>query len=199
MSSKNRFNDVPALSEIDGAGASLLVVLTVIFYFAAFRPLLDRQRSEVAQQHELEIQRIKAEQASLGLQSARDHLASIRGAISDSPQKLAPVRALNDRLAGITALATAGGLDLADIRPGVVAAAAHYTTVPISLVGTGRFQDCVRYVHELHQRFSDTTVTALRLSGNPEDPASSSFQFELRWYAAPERTTGTAPQASLPR
>jgi Tfp pilus assembly protein PilO len=186
MSLMKHSDDVPKVSEIDGAGLAVLAGLTILFYFAALKPLLDRQRIEVSQARELEIQHAKADQLSQSLLSAREHLAMIQSAVADSPQKLEPVRALNDRLARITALATARGLDIADIRPGAVAASVHYTTVPISLVGAGGFPNCVRYLHQLHEQFGDTTVTALKLSGTPEDPNTPpAFQFELRWYAAP--------------
>jgi Tfp pilus assembly protein PilO len=181
-------SDIPLVSEIDGAGIVVLIGLFVLFYFAAFKPLLERQRMEQVQQQELELQRTRADLSAQALQTASEHLKTIKAAISDSPQKLEPAKALNDRLARIAALATARGLDIVDIRPGEVAAAVHYTTVPISLVGTGGFPNCVRYMHEMHQQFSDTTVTSMRLSGNPDDAsASGTFQFELRWYAAPER------------
>jgi Tfp pilus assembly protein PilO len=184
-----RHNEVPLVSEIDGAGIVVLIGLFILFYFTALKPLLERRQMEQVQQQELELQRTKADLSAQALQTASEHLKTIKAAISDSPQKLEPVKALNDRLARIAALATARGLDIADIRPGDVAAAVHYTTVPISLTGTGGFPNCVRYMHELHQQFSDTTVTSMRLTGNPDDlTAAGTFQLELRWYAAPQRS-----------
>jgi Tfp pilus assembly protein PilO len=186
MNFMKRANGLQLLSEIDGVGFAVMVGLSILFYFGALKPQLDRQRIERIQERELEIQHAKADQLSHSLDSAREHLATIQSAIADSPQKLEPVHALNDRLASITALATARGLDIADIRPGAVATAVHYTTVPISLVGAGSFPNCVRYLHQLHEQFSDTTVTALKMSGTSEDSTSPpAFQFELRWYAAP--------------
>jgi Tfp pilus assembly protein PilO len=198
MNQFKRHNDVPLVSEIDGAGIVVLIGLFVLFYFAALKPLLERRKMEQVQQQELELHRTKADISAQALQTASDHLKTIKALISDSPQKLEAVKALNDRLARIAALATARGLDIADIRPGDVAVAVHYTTVPISLTGTGSFPNCVRYMHELHQQFSDTTVTSMRLTGNPDDlTASGTFQLELRWYAAPERGSRSGPISSI--
>ncbi len=99
------------------------------------------------------------------------------------------MRALNNRLARVAALATGRGLDIADIRPGAASFGSHCTTVPISLTGSGSFDNCVRYLHQLREQFRDTAVISVKLNGNPEDAlAPASFQLELRWYADPELT-----------
>jgi Tfp pilus assembly protein PilO len=184
---KKSQNGIAMVSEIDGAGAVALIVLSVLFYFAAMKPLLDRAHAEEAQRQELELRRAKAEQSALALQATTERLSELRSAIANNPQKLEPVRALNDRLGKIAALATARGLDIGDIRPGAVSVGERYSTVPISLVGTGKFQNCVRYMHDVQQKFGDTTVTAVKLTGTPDESSgTAAFQFELRWYAAPD-------------
>src|SRR4051812_9909360 len=108
---------VPRFSEIDGAGIVAVIVLSAIFYFVAFAPTMQRRESSAAQRQLLANQTQKAADAAAALHTAQDRLAAAQKQISDNPQKLEPVRALNNRLAGITAAATARKLELADIRP----------------------------------------------------------------------------------
>lgn len=192
MSSKKERDGIPAFSEVDGAGVVVAIVLSGLFYFMGLKPLLDRQHTEILQDRQLEIQRAKNDQGERSLQTLREHLALVQAEIADSPQKLEPLHALNDRLARITALAAVRGLDIADIRPGAATTSLHYKTVPILLTGSGSYVNCVRYLHQLHEQFTDTTVTSLRMTGTPEDrDTAPSFQFELRWYAAAGQRVST--------
>jgi hypothetical protein len=180
---------VPRFSEIDGAGVTAILVVSAIFYFAALRPMLDQREQAAAQQRQLAMQAQKASDAATALHTAQDRLELVQKQIAENPQKLEPLRALNNRLAGITAAATARQLDIADIRPGSALNGAHYTTVPIAISGSGSFANCVRYLHDLHEKFGDTAVTGVRLTGGAQDQASTTaapltFRFELRWYAA---------------
>jgi len=179
---------VPRWSEIDGGGIVAIIVLSAIFYFAALDPVMQRREAAEAQQRMLVAQAQKAADAAIALHTAQDRLAEVQQAIAQSPQKLEPLRALNNRLAGITAAATARQLDIADIRPGAATAGAHYTTVPIAISGSGSFANCVRYLHDLHRSFGDTAVIGVRLMSNGQDaPATSAtltFHLDLRWYAA---------------
>ena len=70
----------------------------------------------------------------------------------------------------------------------------QYATVPMELTGTGGFANCVRYLHELHEQLPDTTCTAVRLTGTPENPAAAHFVFELSWHAASD-TVAAMPMA----
>jgi Tfp pilus assembly protein PilO len=187
---------VPRWSEIDGAGVVAIIVLSAIFYFAALNPMMQKRDAAEAQRLLLAAQAEKATDAAAALHAAQDRLLLVQKQIAESPQKLEPVRALNNRLAGITAAATARQLDIADIRPGAAAVGLHYTTVPIAISGSGSFADCVRYLHDLHRKFGDTAVIGVRLIGNAQDATPTSallaFHLDLRWYAA-GRTTPTAP------
>jgi Tfp pilus assembly protein PilO len=171
-------------TEIDGIGLLAIAGLSALFYFAALQPLLAHQKSAEAEQQELQIQKNKVADVATDLQTANARLAEQRKIIADNPLKLESIDGLNNRLARITALATAGGLEISDLHPAAPVNGTQYSTVPMELTGTGGFASCVRYLHDLHEQLPDTTCTGIRLTGTPDSPSAAHFIFELSWHAA---------------
>jgi Tfp pilus assembly protein PilO len=181
----------PIFSEIDALGLLALAGLSVLFYFLVLLPMLTGQKTLAAEQQELQVQKNKAAAVAADLQAANTRLASQRKLIADNPMKLESIGELNNRLARITALATVGGLDIADLRPAAPVNGTQYTTVPMELTGAGGFANCVRYLHELHEQLPDTSCTSVKLTGTPESPAAAHFEFELSWHAAGQSIAAT--------
>jgi Tfp pilus assembly protein PilO len=183
VSASSKSNSLPRFTEIDGIGLLVAAGLSALFYFAGIGPLLEHQKAAVAAQQELQMKQIAASDAAVDLQTANARLADQRKLIADNPLKLQSIADLNNRLARITAMATAGRLDIANLQPHAPIDGTQYATVPMELTGTGGFADCVRYLHDLHQELPDTTCTAVRLSGSA-DTSAAHFVFELNWHAA---------------
>jgi Tfp pilus assembly protein PilO len=172
-------------NQIDAAGIGAILAMVGLLYFAALRPMMDHRDAVAVQRQLLDAQDQKAADAAASLKTARQRLSDVQRQIADNPQKLEPLRALNNRLAKITTAAAGQGLDLTDIRPGSASVAQHYTTVPITLTGAGSFRNCVRYLHTLHERFGDIAVVSVKITGTPSDTSKpATFQLDLRWYAA---------------
>jgi Tfp pilus assembly protein PilO len=188
----------PKFTQVDAIGSLAVVGLSALFYFAALAPLLAHQKTADAEQDGLQIAKSKVAEVAVELQTANARLASQRKLIADNPLKLESIGELNNRLARITALATAGGLDIAGLRPNTPVNGAQYATVPMELTGTGGFANCVRYLHELHEQLPDTTCTAVRLTGTPENPAAAHFVFELSWHAAGDTVAATPTEEVKP-
>lgn len=194
MSALTQSQSLPRFTEIDGIGLLAVVGLSAIFYFAGVGPLLDHQKTAAAEQQELQMKQIAAADAAVDLQTANARLADQRKLISDNPLKLESIADLNNRLARITSLATAGGLDIANLQPQAPIDGTQCATVPMELTGTGGFADCVRYLHDLHEQLPDTTCTAVKLSGSAETPAPAHFVFELNWHAASQNVAAMPTQ-----
>ena len=95
---------------------------------------------------------------------------------------------VNRRLAQLGQQASAAGLRVDEIVPGRAAPGSVYATVPIYLSGTGSYQTCTRFLHQLHQRFSDTGVAGFHLSVKPNTRSGRArFSFELRWFTLPQQ------------
>ncbi len=178
-------------TEIDAMGLLAIAGLSALFYFAALGPLLAHQKSAAAEQQELQIQKNKVAEVAADLQMANVRLADQRKLIADNPLKLESIDGLNNRLARITALATAGGLEISNLLPSTPINGSQYSTVPMQLTGTGGFASCVRYLHDLHEQLPDTACTAVKLTGTPGTTAPANFVFELSWHAAGQAVATT--------
>ncbi len=170
-------------SQIDAAGVLIAAALIGLFYLAALRPLLAHQLAQQELQQQLLDEKKQAVDAATELESARDKLEAVNQAVAASPLKLQPVDALNDRLAQISKLATACGLNITNIRPDSPVAEMHYSILPIALGGAGGYRNCTLFLRDLHDQLPDTGVGTLKLSAGA-DSSSATFQIELRWFAA---------------
>lgn len=172
-------------SAMDAGGAAVLLALLVIFHYGALRPALGSHQEMDAQRQQMSVLQRQASSAAAELETANVQLERLRLAVAENPIKLESPAAINSRLAKITELAAGNRLDISDIRPGNAVNAGRYATILISLSGTGRFRDCVYYVHQLHEQLPDTAVTGMKLvggTGQSNQPAT--FQLTLNWYAA---------------
>ena len=176
---------------IDVGGLGVCAALTLVMYVLAVEPLLAHRADMVDRQRELDVKNREASKLFLSLTSLKRELAIVQQTLADSPLRLQPTSAVNQRLALITSMAGEHELTLDEIKPGRPASGTHYDTVPIVLSGTGTYRTCAAFMHRLHQTFADVGVSAFTVSGQPANPeAPATFRLSLAWFAAP---VGRAP------
>jgi Tfp pilus assembly protein PilO len=181
------------IRSVDGAGAAACAAVVAALVFGGLLPLLHHRGDAEARRHDLVTQRQRAGAAKASLAKLEKQLAEARSDLARYPVRLEDARRVNHRLARITDLATARGLEVQGVEPGAVTRGPRYQTIALKLTGNGGYRGCVQFLHDLHDQLPDTAVTAVRLAGNPQqDGAPSTFDFELRWYAAPAQTTAAA-------
>ena len=171
---------------IDTGGAAACAVALLLFYAIGIRPLLHHRNDVIVARATLMHQRQRAAAAKALVRDLTGQVERAQAAMEANPLRLESVGRINHRLARIDSLAGARGLELRDVQPGRVAQSNGYQTVPLRITGTGSYQNCMQFLHDLHQTFRDTAVTGFRLSGSPQDGKSQtiSFDFDLRWYAS---------------
>jgi len=171
--------------QIDAAGAGLCLVLLAVFYFGALAPLLREREAINDRRLQFDRERRKASSLTAAVRKLQSQRDAIHAEVSGNPLRLEDVRHINARVARIASLAGAHDIELRDIEPGRPAVSARYETLPIQLSGTGRYGDCVLFLHDLHKYLGDIGVSSFSLSGNPEEPrVPASFHFDLIWYAS---------------
>jgi Tfp pilus assembly protein PilO len=176
---------------IDAAGLFVCAALTVFVYATSLHPILVRQVDAVQQAIELDNNKSESENVLSSLTELKRSLANIEQKLAESPLRLHPVTAVNQRIAAITGFADKSGLQINKIQPAAPIAGTHYDTVPIHLAGLGNYQKVAAFLHQLHSAFPDMGVIAFDLTGKPADPKQpAEFRFQLAWFAAPiERIT----------
>jgi Tfp pilus assembly protein PilO len=179
---------------LDAAGAAACAIIVAALIFGGLMPLLSHRGDADASRRELAHQRQRVAAGKAAVAQLQRQLAEARAELARYPVHLEDARRVNHRLARITSLATSRGLEVQGVEPGGIARGLRYQTIALKLTGNGGYRGCVRFLHDLHEQLPDTAVIAVRLAGNPqqENGAPPTFEFELRWYAAPALATAVA-------
>ena len=186
MSTPSTHSTRHALWQIDLGGFAVCAAMMLVVYLLGVQPLLDRRADAESSRRALSEKRQESADVLSALTTAKRELAGVEQALADTPLRLQPMGAVNQRLARMTALASEAGLTLNEIQPGKAALGTHYATVPIQVAGTGRFPTIVAFLNRLHTTFPDTGVTSFTLSGAPATPSAPvAFRIDLAWHAAP--------------
>ncbi len=183
MSSLARSRDLV----VDGAGVGAIAVIALAAWFAVAAPWTRAHHRTV----EL---RGLVEKRQQDLDAERDRLRSLRSAcqaleaqLAERSGKLLPAGQLNHRINELARLASDCELTVRTLTPGKAHARPRYVTVPIQMQGQGSFPACVRFIAGVADRFADTAIPSLMITGHPEKLAGASeFSFELAWHALPE-------------
>jgi Tfp pilus assembly protein PilO len=166
--------------------AAACLGLTVAAYALGVRPLMDRRAQESAQRETLKDRRATASRLAAEAADLQREVNAGKEILARSPVRLQPAALINQRLAAVTQLATECGLSLDEVRPGNAVDSTHFQTVPIRIVGGGRYPQCAGFLRNLRQTFGDMGVRQFMVSnvGGPVPSATpaASFQAELVWF-----------------
>jgi Tfp pilus assembly protein PilO len=160
--------------------------LTVAGYALGVRPLMDRQAHESAQLQTLKERRATASRLAGEAADLQREVDAGKDILARSPVRLQPAALINQRLAAVTRLATDCGLSLDEVRPGNAVDSTHFQTVPIRIVGGGRYPACAAFLRNLRRTFGDIGVRQFmvsNVSGSvPSTTPAANFQAELVWF-----------------
>jgi Tfp pilus assembly protein PilO len=172
--------------KIYAAGAVVCALLSAGTYTFGARPAITRHHEHLDRQAELMAARQKAANLLGTLNSTRTQLAAVNDALNNLTLRLEPATTINQRLSRLTALANATDLKIDEVRPGAIAEAPDYQTVPIQIAGSGTYPACAKFLRELRKTFPDTAVRSFETTNNssPPDSPAATFQFDLVWHAA---------------
>jgi Tfp pilus assembly protein PilO len=158
--------------------------LTLAGYAVGVQPLLERRQRELSQRDELQARRATASDLAASVAALQHDSSDARQALARTSLRLQPATLVNQRLEALARLATECGVSLDEMRPGTAADSTHYQTVPIRIVGGGRYPACVTFMRNLRKTFGDMGVRSFVAANNstiPAEPAAM-FQAELVWY-----------------
>lgn len=176
--------------KIHAAGIGAVAVLAGAGYLFGLSPILAahaKQATQVERVNELE----KAlEEVVREREAVAARVAEAQERADSTVVVLESRRQLNARLGAIAELAAEADLDVHAIQPREIQSNDAYDIVPIELTGRGRYPDAVAFTNALHEAFTDLSVQAFSLSGNPRsDRDGDAFSFSLAWYTESVRTS----------
>jgi len=177
-----------ALLRIDAAGIGLCAAASLVFYWAVIQPFLQRQTLVAEQQRELKSRQDKVVEINAATTEVRERVAHMQGDLAASSVRLESAAYINKRVAGLTQFFSDCELDVDDVQTGQVYNGVQYNLVPITVLGRGGYGQCVQFFRGLRSTFPDMGVARIELSRHPGQNAErGAFQFDLLWYAAPDR------------
>lgn len=179
---------------IDLAAAGIVLSITVVAYIAVIGPLVDARTTSQIEQRELEAKQQRLAEHTSTLKALAQDLASMKEAATSLPaiQSLAEQQA-NHRLAELTTLAAQMNLKVNELRTAAPQNIERFHIVPIHLSGSGPFQQCTSFLHQLRTTFPDTAVWSLKISREAGvRPDHATFRADLAWFSLPSSPTNMA-------
>lgn len=177
----------------DAAGVAAIVTLAAVWWVFGYRPLETAHADRQAQVREVQAAANERESLESSVAAAKARVERLRERIRAESIQLGKLEDLNARNNALARLAEESRLRLDTIRPGDVVPGVRYTGVPIRLLGTGTYAECVEFLERLRRVFPDVGVNAFDLRSVPGGGAS--FVFDLVWFTAP--TARPSPSAQI--
>jgi Tfp pilus assembly protein PilO len=172
--------------QIDAIGLAVCVLLTLLVYLGAIRPIRQRYGAVQARRAELDAKSQQARKLAQQHAAIERRLKAVADQLARGPLQPVPSTRVNQRIAQVTDLACRCGLKVDEVRPGKTQSLPHFDAVPIRLSGMGSYANCVQLLHLLRRSFPDKVVTHLELSGSPAGrERQARLRVDLVWYAAP--------------
>jgi hypothetical protein len=177
------------LLKIDAIGIGLCAAASLAFYWVTVQPCLQRQSFAAEQRRELTSRQDKVVELNAAAARVQERLAGAQADLAAGPVQLESAAHINKRVAGLTQFFSDCELDVDDVQTGQVYNGVQYNLVPITVLGRGAYGLSVKFFHGLRTMFPDMGVARIELSRNPGKNAErGAFQFDLLWYAAPDRS-----------
>lgn len=178
---------------IHAVGAGVVAAVTLGFYALSVHPMLRDQQLERARVRDLEGLDAKSEELTRELAGIDGTLNELRRQVRQMPLQLKVASRVNERVDDLAKLANENGLQVDALQPGSPVERGRFIKVPLRLGGAGTFKTCVTFLHSLRERFPDTGLASVELTGNPTaHDGAGRFVFNLVWYAAPADTVTMA-------
>jgi hypothetical protein len=187
----------PGLFWIHAAGIGVCVLLSLMGYVTLVGPFMQRQSAAANLCREMEAGQKKAADLKSAIATGREQLRTLQQELTSGAVRLEPIAHMNRRIASVTGSFSACDLHVDDVQTGAVSGGLQYDLVPMTIVGRGTYQQCVKLLHGLCCEYRDMSILRLDLTGNPAAPGElGKFRFELFWYAAPSGPAKKAASAA---
>ena len=180
--SPSRHVSAASLHAIHLYGVVALVLIGLLAYYAAFRPLIQRH-AFVSDEHSLiNSTRAKLGQQQLKIAVQRELLAACRQSYQSHVIRLESSRKLNDRLASVSEVASRNDALIDDLQPDKSAAGVQFDSQPIHMTGSATLPAFARLLHQLRSEQADVGITTFDLTNTSRDEAAAKFTLNLVWY-----------------
>lgn len=181
----NRFKNL-TLWQIDAAGICICAVLALVWYAAGLQPLAQAKAQRVAMIDEAASHEDAATKAEAEQHAAATDLDAVLKQQAQQSVKLCTVDHQTARQAELVKLATTHHLTSDEVKPGATTVGTRFTTIALSMTGTGTAVDLAEFLHDVRTLLPDFGVASFDVRGEPENTERPArFTLNFVWYAAP--------------
>lgn len=171
---------------VDLAAIGVLVALTAIVAAGGVLPVLSARAAQRDLHDQLESDRAATRQLRSKQAEFELNLARLEGELKATRVEVEPVGRLNSRLSRLTESASLRKLALDRVAPEAPQRTPKATLVPIRIEGRGAFLASRDWMADLRVEFPDVEIAGFQIARERFGTTdSSSFSFDLVWYAAP--------------
>lgn len=168
---------------IDIGAVTLCLVVTVLLYLAAFRPLMVRRTDAAVAVGQLVQAESRATLLDGQCRRVTLHLNRFENGRPDTTLKLEDREQLNTRLDALMQLAQRCGLSIDGVQPGQGQAGRYFDVTAIELTAGGHYGEVMTFLRELHHTYEDISVQAFALKVEGRDATGKvGCTFDLAWY-----------------
>jgi len=175
---------------LDAAGAAILLTLGAGAYLLQIGPAWSHREQSIARAGELVAEQGQSRELERKVHALKEQLDTHQRAVDKNELKLEPASELNRRLAALTELCAASGLQVDSIESGETRRLDRYATIAVRITGRGSYRTCATLLSHMHEQMPDVGVIGLDMSsvgldaGNNRQ-ATASFAFDLLWHTKP--------------
>jgi len=182
----NQDNKKKSLWHLDLAGLAVCVGVSCVAYSLSLGPLLKQKTSLVTQREESVAQTRNATVLKATLRTLKHRAIKIREELESTDRTLESADRINHHLARLTDLLTHCGLQINNVRAGQLQRGPNCSFIPIAVVGSGSYLECLSALHQLHRNIGDVSVVGFDLEGVPDkSEVLCNFMLDMFWYTTP--------------
>ena len=179
-------NKKKSLWHIDLTGLAVCVGVSCLAYTLSLGPLLKQKSALVAQREESVVQTRNSTVIKATLRTLKHRAIRIREELESTDRTLESADRINHHLARLTDVLTGCGLEIDTVAAGQIRRGPNCNFIPIAVVGSGSYLQCLSALHQLHQSIGDVSVVGFDLEGVPnQSEGSASFMLDMFWYTTP--------------
>ncbi len=170
---------------VNGVALSVIAALSAAAYIAQIAPALAERADADSAVGQMAAERVHIGQLNSELTKVREQTQAIRKPANGVAPTFDSEANMNDRLAKLTDLASAAGVQVDDMEPtGGSVSGPCFTVIGIRLTGKCGYRNCQRLLRSLHDKMPDVMVASVQLSASgTANPNDSSISLQLNWYA----------------
>ena len=166
-------------------GIGGVVISALLFWWLVAAPISTRHATAAQARDDLAEARRQSIELRKSSAMIETRMARIDEQMASYQVNLQPPTALSERLADLTAVASASSMTINSMKPGITHERDDYEAVEIRLGATATYTDTIQFMSSVHEQLPDVDIIEFSLTAQQAgESMSASVQIVLHWYTS---------------